>query len=346
MKQSAYQQNLIKTRQITNAEIQAMAKRSKVILEKAYRDLTNLIDLSGTGTATQANYLAKRTSIKALIDRLTMDLNVTARLAIRGNAENIVDIYAAVTNKYAGAKGFKGMADVFSTVPALAVNNVINRVWLDGRNFSDRIWELNNYTSNAVNEIISSGIARGQSATRMAKDLQDFLLEPAITDNLSYTMAGLKSVTGRGTVNYNALRLAATEINNSYRESLAIANDVNPITDGLLWNLSQRHIQSGYYDVCNIWATVDGYGKGKGVFPADKVPIDHPGGRCFLTEVLREVSQWGKPKPEYSLRDLSDKEILSAFEGKEDMSKAQKIAALDMFESTNVLVNKRIRKAA
>ena len=51
-------------------------------------------------------------------------------------------------------------------------------------------------------------------------------------------------------------------------------------------------------DICEVWATADLYGMGPGVYPADKTPIDHPNGWCFLTDVIRPPSEWGSPKEE------------------------------------------------
>jgi hypothetical protein len=217
----------------------------------------------------------------------------------------------------------------------LAVSGVTGRVWTDGMNYSNRVWALNQQTQNSINSIITSGIARGQSAVSMAKDLTSFLVNPTLTAGTTWTTAITKSVSGRGTVNYNALRLARSEINNTYREALIESNEASPITLCVHWNLSVSH---KIRDICDVWAGVDQYGFGGGNYPAAQTPIDHPNGRCYLTDVLNEISQWGKPKQtNYQSKNISDEKIVSLL-GK-DAKDGAKNAAVKAFKNMNSLLN-------
>jgi hypothetical protein len=341
---NAYQKSLIRARTVTNINQEESAKRTVKILEKAYRELTNLMNLSGPDKVSYSAYASKRAGIESVLRQMTNEYNIATRASLYSTAADVKDIYAGLNEKL--AKDVKlpvNWRAAFTTVPGSAVNNVVNRVWNDGLTFSQRIWRMNQRAVEGVNEILTSGIARGQSAVNMSKDLQNYLLDP-ILEGSAWTTGATKSITGMGTINYNALRLAATEINNSYRESLVVANDRNPIMDGTHWNLSKQHKVP---DICDIWATVDFYGKGPGNYPANKTPIDHPGGRCFLTEVIRQAAQWGQPKEEAAMLDLSRETLLAPLMG-EQVKESYRTAALKMIESTNKLINQnqRLRAAA
>lgn len=319
----------------------ATQTRISAVLRKAYEDLTNLMDLSGPDKVSYSVYAERRAGIERLVRNMTRDFDLATKAGIRENASDVRDIYAGLNERYNGFAGQKiDYRNAFNTVPTEAVNNVLNRIWGDGQVFSDRIWRLNQISSNGINEIISSGISRGQSAVNMAKDLRQYLIEPEITDSTSWTTGVKKSVTGNGTINYNALRLARTEINNSYREALVIANEKNPIMLGMRWNLSANHPRP---DVCDMWAKLDAYGLGPGVYPADKMPIDHPGGRCFFTEVLRAASQWSQPKPEPGMVRLTDAQLAAPLGS--DVTPGYRNAMIKAFKSNVSLIN-RMRKAA
>jgi len=161
-------------------------------------------------------------------------------------------------------------------------------------------------------------------------------VNPEVTKGTAWTTGAKKSKAGRGTINYNALRLARTEINNSYRETLIQGNARNPITKGVKWNLSDTH---PFPDVCDLFAGIDSFGLGVGVYPAMATPIDHPNGLCFLTEELRSISEWKKPKPEYQRIKLSKAQILKKLSRK-DLSESQIDGAYKMFNSSLDMVKR------
>src|SRR5690606_7061939 len=97
---------------------------------------------------------------------------------------------------------------------------------------------------------------------------------------------------------YDAARIARTESAAAFREADSLAALRSPVVAGLQLRLSPRH---PVWDVCDVYATLDLYGLGAGVFPPGKVPVlPHPHCLCFLTPVLRPESEWGRPKPEAS----------------------------------------------
>jgi hypothetical protein len=172
----------------------------------------------------------------------------------------------------------------------------------------------------------------------MSRELQRFLVNPEITGGMSWTTGITPSVTGRGSIHYQALRLARTEINNTYRESMALNNLENPIALGVKWNLSKQHPRP---DICDIYAQVDQYGRGPGVFPANALPLDHPNGMCFFTEMLRVISQWERAKQPMTMLDLSENEILAPLAGQTD---ATRTAAMKSYDAMNTILKREIKK--
>jgi hypothetical protein len=330
MKQSEYIKKLITCRRLTTDVMQISDSRIVSILERSYKDLESLLKLKEVDSLTYKSYAERKAAIGQLIRQLSTSVNVTTRLGIRSTAENVTDIYRTLTETYAKSQGFSfnwGVA--FNTVPTQVIRTVAGRVWMDGMNFSDRIWRLDDFANKGVNDIVTSGISRGESAVNMSKRLRQYLMNEEITPGTSWTTGIKPSVTGQGSIHYNALRLARTEINNTYRETLVQTNEANPITLGVKWNLSGSHPQP---DICDVWAEADLYGFGSGVYPAGMTPIDHPNGLCFLTQVLRPASQWNDEKANPEMQDVSKDELLSVMDGQSD---ARRNAAWNQFNAVN-----------
>lgn len=193
------------------------------------------------------------------------------------------------------------------------VEAVYNRRLADGYNLSDRIWRLKTYTERSILDVVFQGIENGMSAVELSKAVEHFLLGrgPAWT-------TGVKpSVTGRGTVSYNALRLARTEINQAYHNMQKNLAMDNPLLIGQKWNLSNSHPHDwgpsdaymGYNEICEYKAYADHSGLGPGVYSPGEAPPDHPNGLCYLTSVWKPVEEildlLGDPDLEDSFIDAS-----------------------------------------
>ena len=193
-----------------------------------------------------------------------------------------------------------GLADQF-------VNKYVYFRHNDGFNLSNRIWRIQEYTQKGILDITTQGIMSGISAVELAKQLEGFLLKrgPAWTTGIK------RSVTGRGTVAYNALRLARTEINQAYHWAQKEMAKENPLLIGQKWNLSNSHptdwppsaAYMGYPEICDYRANHDHHGLGEGVFPPGEAPPDHPNGLCYLTDVWKPVEEildiLGDPDPDW-----------------------------------------------
>ncbi len=208
-----------------------------------------------------------------------------------------------------------GLADQF-------LDKYVSFRYNDGFNLSDRVWRIQEYTQKGILDITIQGIMSGTSAVELAKQLEGFLLKrgPAWT-------TGIKpSVTGRGTVAYNALRLARTEINQAYHWAQKEMAKENPLLIGQKWNLSNTHptdwplsaAYMGYPEICDYRANHDHHGLGEGVFPPGEAPPDHPNGLCYLTDVWKPVEEILD-----LLTDADDSFIDVSYEG-EDTTKFMK----------------------
>ena len=331
-----YTKQMLKTRSDTNSLMINASNEIEGVLNKTYERIVNQFNLLDDKTTVRAEvYRSKLKNIDSLLNSMGKDISNSIIKNAGKTITNTADSKRQIYEDVAKDKGYNMDWDkVFSQVPKLALNNVINRVWNDGFKFNDRIWNLQNGAKQGINGIMARGIASGQSATSLSKELRNYLIDPTLTPGKTWTTKARKSVNMKGTIHYNALRLARTEINNSYREANIQSNKVSPVTNGMKWNLSASHPRP---DICNVWAMSDQYNMGFGVFPADATPIDHPNGLCYLTDVLRPPKEWNKPKSNPQRIELS-KAQLEKHLG--DISKGQKNAAWNMYNRMNSLLNK------
>jgi hypothetical protein len=153
--------------------------------------------------------------------------------------------------------------------------------WSDGWKLSDRSWKSSQIERTNLHSMIEQCVNEGRSAVEFSRAVADYLEVPGP----AWTTAIKPSVTGRGTIKYNALRLARTETNNAYRKAQDFSAAQSSIVKGIKWNLSGSHPK---YDICDIWASQDLYKLGPGVYPAGLLPPGHPNCLCFCTDVLYE----------------------------------------------------------
>lgn len=90
----------------------------------------------------------------------------------------------------------------------------------------------------------------------------------------------------RDSARYQARRVARTEMSRAYSQAYTDSASASPSVKGMRWNLSTSHPQP---DICDMYASVDAFGLGGGVYPTDdlqQVPA-HPHCLCFYTAVMR-----------------------------------------------------------
>lgn len=292
--EGTYNERVLRIRGMNNAFQTLTKQKVNVALTKSYNDLTKLLDLTSLEPLERTVYESKRKGITKLANELGINLSNTIKSGITGFSKEAAKTQKDATQRYLNSEDYKADLEYYFLIPKEVLFNVVNRTWSDGFKFSDRIWRNTQHTKNGINSILTAGIARGQSAVDMSMELKRFLVDSTIKPGKTWKVGVKNSVTSNGTVHYNALRLAITEINNSYREAQVINNKRSPVTNGLRWHLSGSHPRP---DICDVWAEQDLYGFGPGGYPPEAVPIDHPRGFCFFTDIIRPASEWSKPKP-------------------------------------------------
>lgn len=216
----------------------------------------------------------------------------SAQFAIDSVDEAVKEYIRAAVKEYEGAdKKLLIKAAIDPTAPfllraqygsglAAQVRNAVwKKRWIDGRRLSDRIWKNDQVIRENLHSMIEQCVNKGLSAVEFSRAVEQYLLKPGP----AWTTKITPSVTGRGSIKYNALRLARTETNNAYRLAHALGAKNSTIVKGIKWNLSRSHPE---YDICDEWATQDLYGLGPGVYPPDKLPPGHPNCLCYLTDEL------------------------------------------------------------
>ncbi len=170
------------------------------------------------------------------------------------------------------------------------LNNAIrqgiwNQRWSeDNLKLSDRIWKTDANLRANLKAMIEQCVNEGRSAVEFSKAVEEYLKNPG----KRWTTQIKPSVTGRGSLDYQSLRLARSEINAAYHQATNIAAINNPMVRGVKFNLSRSHPRK---DICDIWASQDIHGLGPGIYRSGESPREHPNGLCFLTLELFKGQQ-------------------------------------------------------
>jgi hypothetical protein len=192
---------------------------------------------------------------------------------------------------------------VFSPQLSVILNAASEWLYGDALNLSARVWQVDREARDGMNAVLLKGIANGDSAWNIAKELEQFL--GANADCPRWTSTRLygqtKSEIATGTkgllsgnacdgsgVSYNALRLARTEIQKAH----ALATDrilaAQPWVEKEQINLSAAHAGS---DICD--ETVQGGEDGKGIYEVGTVELPlHPNCLCYKTAVLMSEKEF------------------------------------------------------
>jgi len=309
MEITEYQQMVLKTRRNHIDVTRETLQKLQLAFEKAYEDVVRIllgIDNDPRLTAQRAFWRSKRDQLKAIAEGLKNGYADALKEGMNLVTLNAAEVSEMAETMLLTSKGYSAelVSPEFRTLPLAAVDHVWKRIGTDGLTLSDRIWKLEKHIWQRTDAIVLSGIARGQSAIDMAKELQRDILgitkPEQIPENLRWTTGISRSVRGRGTIHYNALRLARTEIANAYHEAEVMSATASRVVLGLKWNLSPAH---GQYDVCDQLASQDVYGIGEGVYPPGSTPLcPHPNDMCFVTREIRPASEWGKARPKVEAR--------------------------------------------
>lgn len=147
---------------------------------------------------------------------------------------------------------------------ALHVANAVSRITRSEIPLSGRVYRTRALSTRWVQQQVTSGILRGDSAVQIAKQVRSSIRP-----------------TAPGGVSYAALRLGRTELNNAFHAtSIALSQD-RPWVEGMLWNLSAVH----EYEPQRVPEICEQY-SGQ-IFEVNNVPRKpHPQCRCYVTPAL------------------------------------------------------------
>lgn len=224
-------------------------------------------------------------------------------------------------------------------VPVDAVEAVQSgKLYAGNWTLSSRIWGMERKVIKDIHTVIAEGIAANKSAYDIAKDLEKYVDPKARKDwNWSKVYPG----TNRK-VDYSAQRLARTMVSHAYQFSFVESTKDNPFIEKYKW------ISSHDKRVCPICKERDGK-----LFDKDKLPLDHPNGRCTFvsvfeksaTQISDEMAAWVKGKEgdfpkidEYMKKkfgtDRYEKAMQMAMQG---MKQEEKMDRAELSESGKIL---------
>ena len=228
-------------------------------------------------------------SIMKYLNNFTADLRIDLGRVIN---KSLKDIIKVASNPY--TKMFEYLADKanLKTVSNAMFKKAIDKsnnqtiAYISNKQFggrqsmklSGRIWKSSLYAKTGIQKVIKNGITNGLSAKDIAKNLDRYM-----TPNAKNTL--LKKEIGKkfpSNPHYYALRVARSEAQHSYQESMYNAGKIMPSYLGIYWVLSNRHPK---YDICDKLANEKKYGE-KGFYPKGKEPsLAHP--HCICTQIQK-----------------------------------------------------------
>lgn len=197
----------------------------------------------------------------------------------------------------------------YSHVPADIVEHIMSGKLYEGKwSLSKAIWSDNKKTLSDIDSIIAKGIAENKSAYDIAKDLEKYV-DPKMRKTWEWAKVypGTKKV-----IDYNAQRLARTMVSHAYQESFVRTTKNNPFIEAYQWLTSNS---DRVCPICIDLAESDSYGLGAGIYPKDKLPMDHPNGMCVFDsvitknyeEIANDIRDWSRGEGNANLNKQIDK---------------------------------------
>jgi hypothetical protein len=187
------------------------------------------------------------------------------------------------------------------------MNAAEQHIYSDGLNLSQRVWQLDNESLEGIKRILYNGVANGDSAWNMAKELEQYLGAgqdcPRWTRTRLYGLTKKEIAAGNRTglysreacagqgVAYKALRMARNEIQIMHGMTTDALLAMQPWVEQEKISLSPSHPPIG----CECEDVVKGGEDGDGVYPKGTITIPiHPQCLCLKTGVLMPEEQFGR----------------------------------------------------
>ena len=247
--------------------------------------------------------------------------------AVQGHRAGLV----AIAEQTEVAAGTIAVGDSFTDVPETVLEVGMRRRAIGGAATMQTLVTRNvQEAADDIDDAIESAIGRGVDNERLARDIASTLaqgdselqqimrelgreqgaqVDPG-ADPVSIDEGDLKRAQR---LEYDARRIAVSEINSHYHESDVISSIRSPVVDLVRWQTSELHTREKRYvpDVCDFLEQTDLFGYGEGLYhPAGVPALVHPHCQCRVETVLKDggdYSRSNRPMPEE--RELSESTV-------------------------------------
>lgn len=267
--------SLAERQKLTTAQSREIERLYKDLAKKAAKEAERLKSstLSGKLQAVELGKLEKKLQEEA--DKIGARLESSIPSTMKKVAAGVVSDATAFNEKIGLV--IKG---AYSHVPTDIVEILVSGKLYKGKwSLSKSIWADVGKTQSDISKVVAEGIALNKSSYDIAKDLEMYV-DPSAKKpwDWSKVYPGTKKK-----IDYNAQRLARTMVGHAYQQSVTAVCKDDPFVDGVEW------ISGHSTTTCELCK--DRNGK---VFPAGKLPMDHPNGKCsFAPHVSKSLSQIG-----------------------------------------------------
>lgn len=272
-------------------KINAYLGSKKVLTKKTYSDLYKLVDSLFNFLIGEQVYEAKNNLLRSI----KAGAKVSDKL-----------FYLAVKKS-----GVKVPEDIIKNFDKLLLYEtdktfdlVFNLTWGRKRTtLSKKIWNSNKRSRKAIKKIIEYYENNKINDPRqLAKELEGYLSQKTpVSKKLRGLIPGIPK-----NVSYESLRVARSEINQGFTQSVYNTGKNSFGYEGIYWVNSSRHPE---FDICTIYANTKKYGE-KGFFPKNKEPkVPHP--NCLCTQIpkydldatIKALQGWEKNPNKYKKMD-------------------------------------------
>lgn len=254
---SAYLDHL-RSQQVAKKEVGAILKEAA---DEAEQMVLRLMGDERVGAS------VRRAQLNTVIDELRNQQEAIWRGVTTSTRQQMrnASLAASQANEYLAEFLSRSLAstelqDQFRLAARSSAENVRAK-FLNDVDLSPAVYRNQQRLIDQVNRQVSRGLAQNRSAKEIAQGVRGFI-----------------TPTTPGGVNYAAMRLARTEINNSFHAVNVRNYDRSPFVEAVKWELSASHPRP---DECDEYADDDHEGIGQGVFSPLNVPFKpHP--QCLI----------------------------------------------------------------
>ena len=228
--------------------------------------------------------IIKKMYLKAIqkeIDEYLKDVDKKTIYLVKGNMNKMVEIVCENNQMFMKNIGFTSVPEFMLSKKFKqdVVNRIVTGKLYGGKwDLSSAVWGDNAKKKNEMSRIIAKGLMKNKTIDAIAKDIERYVNPRARKGDTWYNDYNV-----RRKVDYNSQRLARTMIGHAYQESFVSLTYKNPFIDAYKWVTS---VGDKVCPLCIERETQDLYGLGDGIYPKDKLPLDHPNGMCTFEAVV------------------------------------------------------------